>query len=144
MGFAIGHPGLIEALGRVKDSFNSYPLGRLAIAGAVAAFGDEAHFQRTRRQVMDSRDRLSARLRGFGFTVLPSAANFVFASHPSWGGARLAAGLRERSILVRHFPEPARIAGYVRISVGTEQECNQLVLALGEMLCRDVEEMERV
>ena len=62
VGFAIGHPTLIEALGRVKDSFNSYPLGRLAIAGAVAAFGDDEHFQGTRRRIMDSRDRLSGRL----------------------------------------------------------------------------------
>ena len=134
VGFAIGHPTLIEALGRVKDSFNSYPLGRLAIAGAVAALEDEAHFQHTRRRIMGSRDRLSGRLRDLGFIVLPSAANFVFASHPSWDGAQLTAGLRERSILVRHFPNPARIAGYLRISVGTERECDLLVLALSELL----------
>lgn len=141
VGFAIGHPTLIEALGRVKDSFNSYPLGRLAIAGAVAAFEDEEHFQRTRRRIMDSRDRLAGRLRNLGLTVLPSAANFVFACHPSRDGARLAAELRERSILVRHFPKPARIADYIRISVGTDHECDLLVRALGEMLGRKADEM---
>ena len=139
VGFAVGHPALVEALRRVKDSFNSYPLGRPAIAGAVAAFKEEEHFQRTRRRIMDSRDRLSRRLRDLGFNVLPSAANFVFASHTSRSGARLAAELRERSILVRHFPEPARIAGYIRISVGTEHECDLLVLALKGMLGREVE-----
>lgn len=144
VGYALGHPALIEALRRVKDSFNSYPLDRLAIAGAVAAFEDEEHFQRTRRRIMDSRDRLSSRLRGLGFTVLPSAANFVFASHPSWGGARLAASLREGSILVRHFPEPARVAGYIRISIGTERECDLLVLALEKVLGRRLEEVEQV
>lgn len=141
VGFAIGHPTLIEALGRVKDSFNSYPLGRLAIAGATAAFEDDEHFQRTRRRIMDSRDQLSGRLRDLGFTVLPSAANFIFASHPSWDGARLAADLRERSILVRHFPKPARIAGYIRISIGTERECDLLVLALERILGREVAEV---
>ncbi len=144
VGYAIGHPALIEALGRVKDSFNSYPLDRLAIAGAVAAFEDEEHFQRTRRRIMDSRDRLSTRLRDLGFAVLPSAANFVFAAHPRWSGAQLAASLRERSILVRHFPKPARVAGYVRISIGTERECDLLVLALEKMLGRKVEEIEQV
>ena len=140
VGFAIGHPTLVEALGRVKDSFNSYPLGRLAIAGAVAAFEDEDHFQRTRRRVMGSRDRLSGRLRGLGFTVLPSAANFILASHPSRTGAQLTSGLRDRSILVRHFPKPARIAGAIRISIGTERECDLLVLALNELLGRETEQ----
>ena len=139
VGFAIGHPTLIEALGRVKDSFNSYPLGRLAIAGAVAAIEDDEHFRRTRWRIMESRERLSDRLRDLGFTVLPSAANFVFASHPSWDGAQLTADLRERSILVRHFPKPARIAGYIRISIGTERECDLLILALREMLGREKE-----
>lgn len=141
VGFAIGHPTLIEALGRVKDSFNSYPLGRLAIAGAVAAFEDEEHFQRTRRRIMDSWDRLVGQLRNLSLTVLPSAANFVFACHPSRDGARLAAELRERSILVRHFPKPARIADYIRISVGTDHECDLLVRALGEMLGRKADEI---
>ncbi len=134
VGFAIGHPALIEALERVKDSFNSYPLDRLAIAGAVAAFEDEEHFQQTCRRIIGSRDRLSAQLRDLGFTVLPSAANFVFASHPSQGGAELAANLRERSIVVRHFSRPERIASYLRITVGTELECDALVQAMEKVL----------
>ncbi len=97
-----------------------------------------------RRLIMDSRDRLSGRLRDLGFIVLPSAANFLFVAHPRWDGAQLAASLRERSILVRHFPKPARIAGYIRISIGTERECGLLVLALEGMLGRKVEEMEQV
>lgn len=138
VGFAIGHPALVEALERVKDSFNSYPLDRLAMAGAIAAFEDEEHFQRTRERIMASRDRLSDRLRGLGFAVLPSAANFVFASHPSVGGARLAANLRERSVLVRHFPRPERIADYVRISIGTDPECDLLLSVLEDMLGREI------
>jgi histidinol-phosphate aminotransferase len=82
VGFAIGQPELIEALTRVKDSFNSYPLDRLALVGASAAMDDEAWFDTTRRQVIASRNALSASLAGLGFDVLPSAANFVFARHP--------------------------------------------------------------
>ncbi|NTV12147.1 MAG: histidinol-phosphate transaminase, partial [Zoogloea sp.] len=79
VGYAIGQPDLIQALVRVKDSFNSYPLDRLALAGAAAAIADRAHFDETRRQVIASREQLTADLQDIGFEVLPSAANFVFA-----------------------------------------------------------------
>jgi histidinol-phosphate aminotransferase len=85
---------LIEALARVKDSFNSYPLGRPAQAGAVAALEDETHFQRSRAMVIEERDRLTRGLTRLGFDVLPSAANFVFARHPARDGAELTADLR--------------------------------------------------
>jgi histidinol-phosphate aminotransferase len=126
VGFAIGQKPLIEALERVKDSFNSYPLGGLAIAGAVAAIKDDAWFQQTRRRIMTSREALSRGLTGLGFEVLPSAANFVFARHPRHGGADLAAWLRARGVLVRHFGKP-RIADYLRITVGTDEECARLI-----------------
>jgi histidinol-phosphate aminotransferase len=113
VGFAIGQRPLIEALERVKDSFNSYPLDCLAIAGAVAAIEDDAWFQATRRRIMASRESLAHALSGLGFEVLPSMANFVFARHVSRGGAELAAGLRERGVLVRHFQKP-RIENFLR------------------------------
>jgi histidinol-phosphate aminotransferase len=129
VGYAIGDAGLIEALIRVKDSFNSYPLGRLAQAGAIAALQDEEHFQRHRRIVIEERQRMSAELSQLGFEVLRSAANFVFARHPAHGGARLAAALREQGVLVRHFDKP-RIADYLRISVGASGDTNRLIAAL--------------
>jgi len=132
VGLAIGHPELIEALERVKNSFNSYPLGRLALAGAVAAFEDREYFDRTRRAVMETRERLAADLRGLGFQVLPSAANFVFARHPACSGAFLAQALRERSIIVRHFRQP-RIEDFLRITVGTAEQCQALVQALRDL-----------
>jgi len=134
VGFALGQPPLIEALTRVKDSFNSYPLDRLAMAGAIAAIEDEAWFEDTRRRVIASRDRLDAALRAQGFDVLPSHANFVFARHPAHTGERLAAALRERAILVRRFAQPARIADFLRISIGTDAECDALLKALTEIL----------
>ena len=134
VGYAVGHPDLIEALTRVKDSFNSYPLDRFAQAGAVAALEDRAYFEEPRRKVVTSRSRLVGDLEMLGFVVLPSAANFIFACHPSHEGAELTASLRERSIIVRHFKNPARIAPFMRITIGTEQQCAVLVSALREIL----------
>ena len=129
VGCAIGDAGLVEALIRVKNSFNSYPLGRPAQAGAIAALEDEEHFQRNRSMVMEERDRMTRELSRLGFEVLPSKANFVFARHPAHGGAELAAALREQRVLVRHFDKP-RIADYVRITVGASTETDRLLAAL--------------
>jgi histidinol-phosphate aminotransferase len=132
VGFAVGHPALIEALERVKNSFNSYPLDRLAIAGAVAAIEDEAHFEQCCKAVIASRDQLSADLAGLGFDVLPSAANFVFARHPQRDAGELAKALRDQSIIVRHFKQP-RIDQFLRITVGTDAECQALIAALRQI-----------
>ena len=133
VGFACGQAHLIEALERVKNSFNSYPLDRLAIAGGVAAFEDEAYFEQTRRAVMSSREGLVLALEDLGFKVLPSQANFVFARHPHHDAAAIAAALRARGVLVRHFKLP-RIEQYLRISIGTPAQCDALVQALGSVL----------
>jgi len=134
VGYAIGHQDLIEALNRVKDSFNSYPLDRFAQAGAIAAMQDQAWFDETRHKVMTNRKKLVADLESLGFEVLPSAANFIFARHPEHEGAALTAALRNRSIIVRHFRNPARIAPFMRITIGTEEQCETLVKALREIL----------
>ena len=133
IGYAVGHPDLIEALDRVKNSFNSYPLDRLAIVGAAAAIEDREHMEKTRHAVMVSRATLIAGLETLGFAVLPSAANFIFARHPQHDAATLAAQLRERQIIVRHFKQP-RINQHLRISIGTDQECAALVDALRAIL----------
>jgi histidinol-phosphate aminotransferase len=132
VGFAVGHPALIEALERVKNSFNSYPLDRLAIAGAVAALDDTEYFEQTRLAVMATRDSLTAALAELGFEVLPSAANFIFARHPKHDAADLAKSLRDRSIIVRHFKLP-RIDQFLRITVGTDAECRALTEALKQI-----------
>ncbi|MBC3883554.1 histidinol-phosphate transaminase [Undibacterium griseum] len=133
VGLAIGHPDLIEALNRVKNSFNSYPLDRLAVAGAIAAFEDQPYFEQTCRAVIATRDRLTKGLQQLGFSVLPSAANFVFARHPQHDAATLAQGLREQHIIVRHFRLP-RIEQFLRISVGTDAQCDALLTALAQLL----------
>ncbi len=133
VGFAIGDAGLIEALERVKNSFNSYPLDRLALAGAAAAIEDREWFDRTRQAVMRSRDTLTARMTDLGFEVLPSRANFVFARHPGQDAGDLAQALRERGIIVRHFRLP-RIEQFLRITIGTDEQCEALATALAEIL----------
>ena len=133
VGFAAGQRHLIEALERVKNSFNSYPLDRLAAAGAVAAYEDREHFEQTREAVIRSRDELTVNLWRLGFEVLPSAANFVFARHGGQDAGVLAAKLREHGILVRHFKQP-RIEQFLRISVGTPEQCDALVDALRLLL----------
>lgn len=134
VGFALGNPDLIAGLTRVKDSFNSYPLDKLAQAGAIAAIRDSAYFDTTRRHIIRSREKLVADLSRLGFVVLPSAANFIFARHPQFEGERLAALLRERHIIVRHFRQPQRIAPFLRITIGTDAQCQALADVLAEIV----------
>lgn len=134
VGYALGNVELIEALIRVKDSFNSYPIDRFASAGAIAAMQDVEYFDQTRKQVMATRAALTEELINLGFEVLPSGANFIFAKHNSRDGAELTAQLRERSIIVRHFKSPARISPYMRITIGTEEQSELLVHALKQIL----------
>ncbi|KAF1855400.1 hypothetical protein Lal_00002669 [Lupinus albus] len=129
VGLAVGHPDLIEALERIKNSFNSYPLDRMAIVGAAAAFEDREWFEQTCAKVIDSRERVVSELEKRGFEVLPSAANFVFARHPGKDAAGIAAGLREKGVIVRHFKQ-ARIAQFLRITIGTPEQNQALLDAL--------------
>lgn len=133
VGYAVGDAGLIEGLRRVKDSFNSYPLGRIAQAGAQAAIADRVWFESARQRIITSRQRLVTKLQSMGFEVLPSAANFVLARHAAYAGAQLAKMLRQRNILVRHFSRPTRIDAFIRITIGTDEQCQALVDALQNM-----------
>lgn len=103
VGFAVGHPDLIEGLERVKNSFNSYPLGRLAQAGAIAAIEDQAHLEETSAKVIKTRTKLVEQLNALGFETLPSTANFIFTRHPQHAGAELYQALRDRGIIVRQI-----------------------------------------
>lgn len=133
VGFAIGHPSLVEALNLVKGCFNSYPLDRLALAGAEAALRDTRYFEGTCHQIIESREWLAREFRTLGFEVLPSKANFLFVRHAARSAAYMQHELRQRRILVRHFPKP-RISEFLRISIGTPDECTDLVRALREIL----------
>ena len=126
VGFAIAQPHLIAALEAVKNSFNSYPMDRFAIAAAVASFEDQAYFEAQCQKVIDSREKLVANLEAIGFKVLPSKANFIFVSLPHKDAGELAAELRQRGIIVRYFNKP-RINQYLRITIGADEQNQRLV-----------------
>lgn len=134
VGYALGHTDLIEALIRVKDSFNSYPIDRFASAGAIAAMQDIAYFEETCRKVIATREALVKKLTQLGFDVLPSGANFIFAKHKVRDGAELTSLLRQHNIIVRHFKSPGRIAPYLRITIGTESQSKVLIDTLTDLL----------
>jgi histidinol-phosphate aminotransferase len=129
VGFAVGQPHLIEGLQRIKDSFNSYPLDKLALVGALAAWLDRAWFDKTCELVVADREAVAAELQGHGFRVLPSKANFIFVSHPSVPAPQLLGELRDIRILVRHF-QSERTRDWLRISIGTSEECRKLLAGL--------------
>lgn len=126
VGFAIGQAHLIAALEAVKNSFNSYPIDRFAIAAAVASFEDQDYFQEQCEKVIVSREKLVANLTELGFNVLPSKANFIFATHSLHDAAQLAEKLREQGIIVRYFNKP-RINQFLRITIGTDEQNQRLV-----------------
>jgi histidinol-phosphate aminotransferase len=139
-GFAIGSEELIKGLCRIRDSFNSYPLDRLAQAGAAAAIKDISYYEGTIQKIIATRERTAAAFSNLGFTVIPSQTNFLFVSPPKKTGASgevsrgasFFAALRERGILVRYFDKP-RITDFLRISIGTDEDMDVLLKACGEI-----------
>ncbi len=133
VGFAVGSPELVTGLERAKNSFNSYPLDRLALAGAEAAVGDDEYFREIRARVIATRERIDGALESLGFEVVPSAANFLFVRHPRHSARDLAARLREERILVRFFDHP-RTDQHLRITVGTDSDMDLLVDVLSRLV----------
>lgn len=132
VGFAFGHPELIAGLNCVKNSFNSYTMDRLAIRGAAAAVEDGEYFAAQCEKVIKTREWTASALKKLGFTVLPSKANFIFASHPQVPAKELFGGLRSEGILVRYFDQP-RIDNFLRISIGTDRDMEALVAAMRKL-----------
>ncbi|TXD96087.1 histidinol-phosphate transaminase [Psychrobacter frigidicola] len=129
VGMAFGNTSLIEALTRMKNSFNSYPLDKLAQAGATASVLDKTYFEQTCQQVIDLRESLTTDLTALGYQVLPSHANFIFARPKKGDASAVASALREQGIIVRHFNQP-RIEEYLRITIGTAAQHQRLIDAL--------------
>lgn len=132
VGMAFGNVSLIEALTRMKNSFNSYPLDKLAQAGATACLQDNEYFEQVCEKIISLRKTMTQGLTELGFDVLPSHANFVFARPKEGNAAEIAAMLREQGIIVRHFKIP-RINDYLRITVGTEAQIQRLMTALSKV-----------
>lgn len=133
VGFALGQAPLIEALERVKNSFNSYPLGISDLAAASAAIKDEAYFQENCAKIIATREKVIEELQIMGFEILPSETNFIFAK-PDWINAEnLYKQLKEAGILVRYFSYP-RINEYLRITIGTDEEMQAFTQKVSEIL----------
>jgi histidinol-phosphate aminotransferase len=133
VGFAMGQADLISGLDRVKNSYNSYPIDRIAERIAVAALGDGAYFRECRDKIVAAREWTALRLAELGFAVLPSLANFLFVRHPQILAIRLFEQLRERDVLVRHF-ENQRIEQYLRITIGTRADMQRLTSVLSDLV----------
>ncbi|QNK58242.1 histidinol-phosphate transaminase [Paenibacillus sp. PAMC21692] len=133
VGFAFGSEELIDGLNRIKNSFNSYTMDRVALRGAVASLADEAYFRETTDKVVATRDRVAQQVKELGFRSTDSKANFLFIKHPAIPASKLFAELRERGVLVRYFNSP-RIDNYLRVSIGTDEEMNTFVGALREIV----------
>ncbi|GGG14958.1 histidinol-phosphate transaminase [Paenibacillus abyssi] len=133
VGMALGNRELIEGLDRVKNSFNSYPLDRVALAGAAAAIKDDSYFKETTQKVISTRDAVVLKLRKSGFHVAESKANFIFISHASKPAEEIFLALREKAILVRYFNKP-RINNFLRVTIGTDAEMEEFVRAISEIV----------
>ena len=134
VGYAFGSKELIKALHDVKFSVNSYTLNTPALAAGVAAANDREYFEETVDRVLVTREKTKEALRGFGFTVLESRTNFLFAKPPEGTSAEsLFEKLKEKDIYVRFFNKP-RLSDYLRITIGTDAEMEQFIKVLQDIL----------
>lgn len=132
LGFAMGQSSLIQALERIKNSFNSYTISRYSLRAGAVSIQDEDYFQWTRRQIMKTRDALVPRLRSMGMEVTDSRTNFLWMRCPGLSGEALYEGLKRKGILVRHF-SPEAIRDYIRVTIGTEEDMEKMMQALQEI-----------
>lgn len=132
VGYALGDEELIEGIMRVKDSFNSYTVDRLAQIGAREAIRDDFYFQETRAKIIRTRERVSAKLNDWGFHVIPSQANFIFIENRQYPGRVLFQKLREKGILVRYFDKP-KIDNFIRVTIGTDGEMDCFLEAIADI-----------
>jgi histidinol-phosphate aminotransferase len=133
VGFAIGHPNLIEGLNRIKDSFNSYTIDRLAMAGARASILDKEYFKETTAKIIYTREWVKEEMKKRGFHVLPSQTNFLFACHYQKSASQLYEELKEDGVLIRHFNKP-KIDNYIRITIGTDEQMKTFIKKLDKLI----------
>lgn len=133
IGYAISNPALIKYLNDVKYSFNSYTMNQTSIACGVEAVKDQEYFEKTTGKIVETREWAKGELKKLGFEFPDSRTNFIFAMHPQYDAGELFEALKKREIYVRHW-DSERIGQYLRITVGTREEMEQLFAALQEYL----------
>lgn len=133
VGFAMGNRNLIDALRQIKNSFNSYTTGKLALIGAIEAIKDKNYFEMTTKKIIKTREIVVKKLKEMGFWVLDSKANFIFISHPKIKAEKLFTELRKRGILVRHFSKN-RIDNFIRISIGEIEDMERFIYEINDII----------
>ena len=133
LGFGIACKALIGDLETLRYSTNPYNINRLTMAAGLGQLADEETTRRNCRTVMENRAYTAEKLEGMGFAVLPSCANFLFATHPAVDGGELYRKLKERGVLVRHFDTP-RLSPYNRITIGSREQMDTLLTAVQAIL----------
>jgi len=135
LGTAYGDANLIQGLVRVKDSFNSYPVDAIAQSAGIASIEDETYYRTTTQKIINTREKLTAELGSRGFSVLPSAANFVFASPKADGpdASEIFKYLNERNVLIRYWNKPV-LRDWLRISIGSDQDTDKFLSVLDSFL----------
>ena len=133
LGFGFASKALIQDLETLRYSTNPYNVNRLTMAAGLGQLADEEATRRNCRTVMENRAYTAEKLEEMGFVVLPSAANFLFATHPAVDGGALYQKLKERGVLVRHFDTP-RLSPYNRITIGSREQMDALLTAVKAIL----------
>jgi histidinol-phosphate aminotransferase len=130
VGYFVGHPALIAALDKIRDSYNVNGLGQVA---ALATLDHLDYYRANFRKIIATRGRLSEELAALGFSVLPSQTNFILARPPRFPAKVWLEKLRAKKVLVRWFRDPA-VKDYLRITVGTDDEADALLRAAKAVL----------
>lgn len=133
IGYVFAQPQIIRCLNDVKFSVNSYTMNLPSLLVGKAAVEDDAYFRGTVAKIIGTRERAAEKLQKIGFTVLPSATNFLFVTHKTKKAADLFAALKNKNIYTRYFDAP-RIDNYLRITIGTDAETDSLCAALTELV----------
>jgi histidinol-phosphate aminotransferase len=130
IGYAFANEKLIQYLNDVKYSFNSYTIDRITIELGTKAIADRAYFEETTAKIIATREWTKKELAELGFVFGDSKSNFIFATHPKVDMVKLFEDLKQADIYVRHFNRPERIVPYLRISIGTDAQMQELVTFL--------------
>ena len=139
LGMCFGDAALISDLNTIRYATNPYNVNRMTAACAVAAIDNEDIIRARCREVMDNRAYTDTALKGLGFDVIESKANFLFARHPMVSGKELYQELKSRGILVRHFDKP-RLDAYIRITIGSREHMETFIATLEDILLKKKEE----
>lgn len=133
LGFAIASKEIINDLNKIKFSFSPYNINGLSLVAGVESVKDKDYFEECNKKTIATRDRTSDELKKLGFHVISSKTNFVFVTHNLISGEEFHKALREKGVLTRYYKEP-KIDNYVRITIGTDEEMDEVIRITDEIL----------